>query len=299
VGIALVAASSPPAKPSPRLVVRSSSSLAAPVQDAAASALDGSHLMLAGGLTAADLSSPAIQIVSGRSDRLVGQLPGAVHDAAAVLLGRDVYVFGGGNGLAQLDGITRIDRSGRTTSAGRLPAPSSDQAAAGIGNTAYVVGGYTGTRWLDTIVAWGPRTSARVVAHLPTPVRYAAVTAVAGRLLIAGGSLPNGNASRAVYTYTPGGRVLRVATLATPTTHAAAAALGGTAFVLGGRGASAGTPTARIVAVDLGQRRTRPAGRLPQALSDLAAAQLANRIVVVGGRGLRGTVATVTQLAKG
>src|SRR5207248_2086587 len=167
---------------------------------------------------------------------------------------------------------------------GHLPSGSSDQAAAGIGGTAYVVGGYTGTRWLDTIVAWKPGTKARVVAHLPQPVRYAAVTAVGPRPIVAGGPLPNGSASDAVYEYAPAaGRVFRIGRLPGPTTHAAAATFGSVAYVIGGRGASVGTPTDRIVAVDVATKKIAAAGMLSQPLSDLAAVGDVHGILVAGG----------------
>src|SRR5205823_14915069 len=133
---------------------------------------------------------------------LLGRLPGVQHDAAAVTLGRAVYVFGGGNGAAQLDHILRIDPStGRVVQVGRLPVASSDVAAAATGNAAYIVGGFTGARWLNTIVAWRPGRPARVVGRLPVPLRYAAATTVGGRVLIAGGSTPAGVASRAVLLF--------------------------------------------------------------------------------------------------
>src|SRR5207253_1388986 len=95
-----------------------------------------------------------------------------------------------------------------------------------VGDTAYIVGGYTGTKWLDTIVAWKPGGRAHVVARLPMPVRYAAVAAAGGRVVIAGGSLPSGTASRDVYSFDPrSGAVRRIGVLPAATTHAAAAAL--------------------------------------------------------------------------
>jgi YVTN family beta-propeller protein len=132
-----------------------------------------------------------------------------------------------------------------------------------------------------------------VVAHLPSPLRYAAVTAVGGRLVIAGGSRPDGSATDAVLAYTPGGKVVVLGRMAAPLTHAAAATLGATAYVLGGRGATTGTPTAAIVAVDVAHRSLHLAGRLPEPLSDLAAVGLGDRILVAGGRGRRGTVAAL------
>jgi YVTN family beta-propeller protein len=271
--------------------------LPAPLQDAAAAQFaDGAVLI--GGLTAADVSSNEIVTVTRAGARVVGRLAGAFHDSAAVSIGRLAYAFGGGNGVAQLDAIVRVDpRTGANEQVGRLPAPSSDQAGALLNGTAYIVGGYTGSRWLDTIVAWRPGRTARVVAHLPQPVRYAAVAAVDGRLVIAGGSLPSGTASDAIYVFDPSGStVVRIGRLPAPTTHAAAAAFGHLVYVVGGRGASVGTPTSRIVAIDPIRRRVRTAGSLPAPLSDLAAVGGRAGVLLAGGRAAGGTVDTLTQL---
>ena len=257
--------------------------------------------MLLGGLTAADTSTDAVISIGASGVRRIGRLPTAVHDAAAARVGSNVYVFGGGDGVRQRDEIVRVDpATGATAVVGRLPAPSSDQAAASVGHATYVVGGYTGTRWLDTIVVWRPGARARVVGHLPTPLRYAAVTTAGGRVVIAGGSRPDGTASSAVYEFVPGeGRVLRLGRLPRPVTHAAAAAIGNVAYVIGGRGATLGTPTAAISSVDVRSRRVRIAGRLPLPLSDLAAASVRGGISVAGGRSRSGTVATLTTLRPG
>ena len=253
--------------------------------------------MLVGGLTPADVSTDAIVTATPAGSQHVGRIPGALHDAAAAALGATTYVFGGGNGVAQLDTILAVDpRTGAAQPVGRLPAPSSDQSAAAIGRTAYVVGGYTGSRWLDTIVAWRPGGHAHVVAHLPHALRYAAVAAVGHRLVIAGGSLESGNASDLVYTYRPcAGRVTPLGRLPAPTTHAAAAALGSTVLVIGGRGATVGTPTNRIVAVD---RRVHVVGRLDAPLSDLAAVSTPSGVLVAGGRSFAGTVSALTTIAR-
>ncbi|HEX6701313.1 MAG TPA: hypothetical protein VF101_11330 [Gaiellaceae bacterium] len=283
-----------------RLVERPLGALDAPIQDAAA-ATAGRLLVLLGGLNAADTSTDSVRVVRGDRPHEIGRLPDVLHDAAAVSLGRSVYLFGGGDGAAQLDSIVRVDpRTGRTSAAGRLPAASSDQAAAALRGTAYVVGGYTGTRWLDTIVAWRPGTAARVVARLPTPLRYAAVTATDGRVVIAGGSTPDGSASTAVLAFDPRRAIIRrVGSLPRPTTHAAAASLGDLAYVIGGRGATSGTATSRVVAVDVDGRRRRvwSAGKLRTPLSDLAATAVAGRrILLAGGRGRSGTVSSLSEL---
>ena len=277
------------------LVSRPAGRLDAPLQDAAAVSLDGSRAMLLGGLTAADTSTDAVSVISRNGERATGRLPTAVHDAAAAKLGRPVYLFGGGDGARQHDEIVRVGRG----VVGRLPAPSSDQAAAAIGRTAYIVGGFTGTRWLDTIVAWSVGGSARIVAHLPSPVRYAAVTSAGGKLIVAGGSLQDGEASSRVFEYSPSSGVLRrLGRLPKPTTHAAAAELGGLAYVIGGRGASLDTPTSRVEAIDPRTGRVRAAGHLRQPLSDGSAVSLGSIILVAGGRSADGTQSSVLVLSR-
>ena len=235
-----------------RLVPAGTGTLPAAVQDAAAAPLSATRAVAAGGLSAADVSTTDVRVVSPHGARTASHLPLALHDAAAAAVGGHAYLLGGGDGTAQHDGILRIDPGTTPRTVGRLPAPSSDQAAAVANGTVYVVGGYTARRWLDTVVAWRPGSPARVVGHLPSPVRYAAVTAVDGRVVVAGGSLPNGTASRAVYAFDPATRrVALVGRLPDATTHAAAATVGGTAYVLGGRGAAADTPTDAIESVDV------------------------------------------------
>jgi len=278
------------------LAERRTGSLPAPVEDPSY-AWTGKSVLLLGGLTAADTSTDSEISAGFRGARPIGRLPSVRHDTAAAALEGSVYVFGGGNGASQLSEIVRVNPStGASRVVGQLPAASSDATAATIGRTAYVVGGYTGTRWLDTIVAYRPGGRARVVAHLPQTLRYAAVTSVGNTVVIAGGSLEDGTASDRVLSYTPGGRVKAIGRLPTPTTHAAAAALGGVAYVIGGRGASTGTPTDAIVAVDVAREHIRAAGQLQDPRSDLAAATAGSRILVAGGSGESGTVATISQL---
>jgi DNA-binding beta-propeller fold protein YncE len=284
------------------VVQRGVGALADPVQDAAATPASPGRVLLLGGLTAADTSTDQVRVVNGHRDSAGGRLPQALHDAAAVWLHGAAYLFGGGNGVAQLDRILRFaPGTSRIVASGRLPEPSSDQAAAVLGGTAYVVGGFTGTHWLDTIVAWRPGSAARVVAHLPTPLRYAAVTAADGQIVIAGGSTPNGSASDVILAYDPVRAVVhRIGRLPQPTTHAAAASLGDLAYVIGGRGAQPGTPTSRILAVDVdARRRVWSAGTLSTPLSDLAATTLADRrILLAGGRGPGGTVSSLSELVR-
>ncbi len=281
-----------------RLAEQPGGRLAAPVEDPASAPVGGRRALLLGGLSAADTSLSSILLASPTGARTIGRLPIALHDAAAAQLGGTVYLFGGGDGVRQLDAIQRVDpRTGAVTAAGRLPAPASDVGAAAVGSTAYVVGGYTGTRWLDTVVAWRPGAAARVVAHLPSPVRYAAVTAAGGLVVIAGGSLPNGTASRAVLAFDPAtGTVRRLGLLPRATTHAAGAAIGPIAYVVGGRGANLGSVTGAIVGIDPTRRRVFAAGTLTDPRSDLAAVSIPGGILLAGGKDSGGVSDQLSEL---
>jgi YVTN family beta-propeller protein len=279
-------------------IARRSGSLLVPVQDAVAAPAGPNRVALVAGLSAADTSTSEIRIAGPSGDRPVGNVPTALHDAAAARLGAFVYLFGGGDGVTQHATIVRIDpTTWRTSIVGHLPAPSSDQSSAAIGGSAYIVGGFTGSAWLDTIVRFRPSTGAQVVAHLPTAVRYAAVTAVDGTVVIAGGSLPDGTAGTVVYAYRPGGHVSRIGDLPAATTHATAAAIGRLALIIGGRGGASDSQSSRIVAVDPAARTVRTIGTLRTPLSDAAAASAQHSVLVFGGRSASGTVADIVRIS--
>jgi DNA-binding beta-propeller fold protein YncE len=267
-------------------------SLARPLQDAAA-APEGSGAVLAGGLNSADASVGDVLFVSAGRDAVRGSLPTARHDAAAAALGGATYVFGGGDATHQLNEIVKVGAG----VVGRLPQPASDVSAAVVSGTAYIVGGFTGTQWLNTILAWRPGQQPRVAARLPVALRYAAVTAAQGRLVIAGGSIPSGTATRAVLVFDPStGRVRQIAQLPSRTTHAAAASIDGTVYVIGGRGPAVDTPTRHIVAIDPLTGKIRYAGALATPRSDLAAVTVGNRILVAGGRDASAAISTIAEL---
>ena len=157
-----------------------------------------------------------------------------------------------------------------------------------MGDTAYVIGGYTGSTALRSIVAFRPGAPTRVVAKLPVALRYAAVAAVAGRVMIAGGTVGS-SLSSAIFAFDPQSRrVTRVGSLPAPLTHAAGATLGGDFYVIGGRRRLLGSQTPNIVRVDPSSGRAQRSGRLSQPLSDAGALPQGARILVVGGRDSRG-----------
>lgn len=290
----------------PRLRTRRTGTLNAPLEDAAAAALDRSSVVLMGGLDAEDTSTAAIVVLApgtrgtGATD-IGARLPEPQHDAQAAQLGGAVYVFGGGQ-VESYDHILRFASSGRVSVVGNLPQPASDVAVAAIGSTAYIVGGYNGRSALDTILAWRPGLSPAVVGRLPEGLRYAAVAASGSQLIIAGGSTAGAagagtGASRAILRFEPSsGAVTEIGRLPAPLTHASAVTLGSRVFVIGGRGASPESQTAAILSIDPADGRVQRAGLLPVPLSDASVAAVGSGIVLAGGRSPAGTQASIFDL---
>lgn len=273
-------------------------SLPSQLRDAAFAALGGSRFVLAGGLSAADVSTDEVWVAGLHGITARGTLPGAQHDASAAGLAGAAYVFGGGN-LSQYDHIFKIDPAGPSVqTAGRLPSVASDVAVTAIGTTAYIVGGYNGTSSLNTVVAYVPGRAPRVVGHIPAALRYAAVTpGPIGQILVIGGTTPAG-ASREVYIFNPATGHSRVlARLRHPITHAGAVTIGGYAYLIGGRSDSDSGQTNAIWSINTATGALKPAGHLPAPTSDAAVLTVGRRVIVAGGLTPSGTtLAEVGQL---
>jgi len=265
------------------------------VADPAAGAI-GDEVVFAAGLDASGSSTSRIGSIRNSTVQTLPSLPKAFHDAAGTVVDNALYLFGGGDGVRQLDSILRVDANGTTTPAGTLPTPSSDSIAATIGHTAYVVGGYDGTNWLDTIVAYAPVAGPRVVAHLPVGLRYPAVGAVNGRLVIIGGTTPAAHATTAIYRFDPASAaVTKIGDLAQPISHASAVGVGNEVIVVGGQN-NAHEPQPAIIAINPTTGRTRDAGTLSVGRSDAGLANERGHLILIGGKSAMGTLDTVSEL---
>ena len=119
-------------KPSPRLQVRRVGSLPESASRVAAVALPDGRILALGGLVAGSSSD---QILRGppANLRAAGRLPTPTHDAAAALVGRSAYLFGGGEAVSS-PAVVRINpATGAATPAGTLGEPLSDLGAATVG----------------------------------------------------------------------------------------------------------------------------------------------------------------------
>ena len=239
---------------------------------ATAVAMPGGRLMILGGEVAGS-SVDTILLGTPGHLRIAGHLPVAGHDAAAVLLGRSVLRFGGG----QATSVATVDRIDPGTAvASRAPGldePLSDLGAVAIGGHAYLVGGYTGSRFASAVLRYVARGGTRTVARLPAGTRYAGVTAIGRTIYVAGGVTPAGT-SDAIYAVSLQGSVRRIGTLPMPEAHAALAALDGRLYLVGAR---------RVLAIDPASGRTQVATTLSVALVDPTATTVGGRIIVAGG----------------
>jgi outer membrane protein assembly factor BamB len=255
-------------------------SLPRPASRLAVVALPDGRLVALGGLVGNTSSS---EVLIGRPQHLVdaGRLPTPTHDDAAALVGRSVYLYGGGQAVSS-PAVVRVDpRTGRAKPAGRLSEPLSDLGAVVVGGRAYLVGGYTGARYATAVLRMnGARMS--VVARLQRGLRYAGVAAIGNTIYVAGGLTQSGETAAIEAVDLSTGNVRRIRALPQPLAHAPLVASGGALYLIGGRTA-AGNASAKILRIDPATGATSTAAQLPQPLADAAAVVVGSRVIVLGG----------------
>jgi hypothetical protein len=257
--------------------------LPAPVQREVAVA-SGSSALVAGGLDAGGSSTSGVFRLDPASGALapLGSVPEPFHDAAGALIGRRLFVFGGGaaHSSSTIQAFDLTSRSGVV--AGHLPHPLSDVTSAVSGGTVYLVGGFDDHASRAEIYATTDGTHLRLAGSLPRGVRYAAVAAQGGKLVIAGGvvgTTPTAN----VYVFDPAtGRVTLLARLPAPVAHASAVTVGAAVYILGGIDAG-GQTVSTVTRVDIGTRTARAVAAAAP-VADAAVADLPQGALLIGGR---------------
>ena len=198
------------------------------------------------------------------------------------MLNGHVFVFGGG--AATTVAAVQEYSGGASHVVGALPQPRSDSSATVIGGTAYVVGGFDGQRMTRDVLATTDGVHFHAVAKLLVGVRYPAVVADGADLLVVGGALAttegtvNGAQSTDIQQVDPRtGQVKVIGHVSHPLAHAFGLTVDGVPCFAGGR--VSGTAVRGIWALP----QLRMLGRLPQAVSDAAAAVVGATTYVVGG----------------
>ncbi|HJQ07787.1 MAG TPA: hypothetical protein VJ872_20205 [Nocardioides sp.] len=114
--------------------------------------------------------------------------------------------------------------------------------------------------------------------HLPGPIAREAVITTPAGTIVAGGLLDGDASSATAYLLTAGGGVRRMPALPVPVHDTAGALLAGRPLVIGG-----GNASEQDVVQEWDGHRWSVVGHLPQARSDLVAATVGGRVLVLGG----------------
>jgi hypothetical protein len=261
----------------------------------------GQDLLVIGGITQQlTTTSTIIQLnpVTGRATR-AGHLADPAHDAAGAVLGGQAYLFGGGD-QAGLAAVQVLRHRGIAEVVGQLPGPRSDFSSVTLGGTAYLVGGYDGTSWVGTVLATRNGRAFTRVATLPVPVRYAAVAGAGERIWLFGGLTPAGPSRVIQRVNVATGRAAVVGRMPAPISAATAVTLEGQIFIAGGQVAKGGgahlVASRMVLAYNPADGLVTPAGTLPVAVANAAAAVIGDTAFLVGGNNGHRQVTTVARL---
>ena len=242
----------------------------------------GGGLLVVGGLTAADRTTPAILRVDLTSGRVqpAGGLSVPVHDAGGAVVGGRDLLFGGGS-TAVTSAVQDVTPGSSPRVVSHLPQPRADHVAVGDGSTGYVLGGFDGVQGSTSILRTRDGRTFTVVGALPVSVRYPAVAVSGGSIWIFGGEHAGRQVSdvQRIDMATGHGRV--AGQLPRPLAHAGAFTLGGAIFLAGGR--SGDTQRDAVMRFDPATVTFTAAGHLPAARSDFGVAVDAGVAYLVGG----------------
>ncbi|MBE3074852.1 MAG: hypothetical protein IMZ75_07885 [Actinobacteria bacterium] len=242
----------------------------------------GGGLLIVGGLTAADQTTPAILRVDLKSGSVqpAGRLPVPVHDAGGAVVGGRDLVFGGGS-TAVTSAVQDVTPGSSPHVVSHLPQPRADHVAVSDGNTGYVLGGFDGVQGSTSVLRTLDGRTFTVVGALPVSVRYPAVAVSGASIWLFGGEHAGKQVSDVQRIDLATGRGRVAGHLPRRLAHAGAFTLGGAIFLAGGR--SGDTQSDAVMRFDPATVRFAPAGHLPGPRSDFSVAVDAGVAYLVGG----------------
>ena len=223
-------------------------SLGIATHDAAGAVVRSGALVVGGGSVAPGASVQSV--AADGSSSLLGRLPEARADAAAVTLGTVAYIVGGYDGpsldpevLATTDGVN-------FTPVARLRVPVRYPAVAALDGRIYVFGGQAGDgRAVATEQVVDPRTgTTKVIGDMPIPLSGAVAATLHGTIYLAGGTTaPNASgAVRDIFAFDMAHLSLMSAgSLAIGVANAGATVISHRLYIVGGE-TSASAPTADV-----------------------------------------------------
>jgi hypothetical protein len=215
-----------------------SGTLAGPVHDAGGAVLDGVGYVFGGGRFGPGAVAQRVT-AAGRATSL-GRLPAIRADLAAVTVGKEIVIVGGGT-PASPDRRVLATTDGRSyTTIATLLIGVRYPAVAVAGGLVYVIGGATPAGDESAIQVFDPTTGrVRILGHLARGLGHASAFVVGGKLLIAGGRT-GGQAQDAILSLDPAtGRTHQVGRLPYRVSDAGSVVIGGVAYLIGGEGSVA------------------------------------------------------------
>lgn len=242
----------------------------------------GGGLLIVGGLTAADQTTPSIlrvDLLSG-SVQAAGRLPVPVHDAGGAVVGGRDLVFGGGS-TAVTSAVQDVTPGSPPHLVSHLAQPRADHVAVSTGNAGYVLGGFDGVQGSTSILRTLDGRTFTVAGALPVSVRYPAVAVSGGSIWLFGGEHAGKQVSDVQRIDLATGRGRVAGHLPRPLAHAGAFTLGGAIFLAGGR--SGDTQSDVVMRFDPVTVSFVAAGHLPGPRSDFGVAVDAGVAYLVGG----------------
>jgi hypothetical protein len=273
-------------------------SLPVPVEREVAVA-DGRTIVIVGGLDATSSSTSGVFSLDPATHALtrLGSVPQPFHDAAGAVIGRSVYVFGGGAATSS-SAVQRFDLATRRGSVvSHLPHPLSDVVSATVDGAVYLVGGYDGHMPRPEIYRTTDGRHFTIAAMLPIGLRYPGVAAVGNRIFIAGGTAASGASARVFLFDTTTRAVRPLGTLPAPSSGAEAFAAGGLVYIAGGIN-RAGAVSGAVTAIDARTCRIGVVGgSMP--VHNAPAVAMRAAVYVVGGATSAGATGTVLRVAIG
>ena len=222
--------------------------LAQPLHDAAATAVNRDTLVFGGGNSSTLDLVQALQ--PGAQATTVGRLPVALSDLSAVTVGGAAYVVGGFNGTSPSAAVLQTTNGSAFERVARLPTPVRYAAVAATQDKIYAFGGELANgQDTNLIQEYDIATEHSVVAgHLVEPVSHASAVSLRGGLYLIGGRRL-GTASDLILRFEPTRNVaVPAGRLPVPVFDGAARTFGTEAWLVGGIGRN-GTTLNTIISV--------------------------------------------------
>jgi len=254
-------------------------------------------VLVAGGLNGQQVTTAQTLVFdpSSQSVRVAGQLPVAVHDAGAGVVGGKALVVGGGSATSS-NVVQAVHADGSAAIAGHLPQARSDDSVAVGGNVLYVTGGYDGINELRGVLATTDGTTFDQVGQLGETVRYGAAYASPSAVWVFGGEHQGKTIADIQRVDTRTGTSAVVGTFPHPLAHAGVAVMSGQVLIFGG--SDGHNPQNAIYAFDPIAGSVRLVGSLPESVSDMATAVVGDTAYIIGGNALTAeqTIAPTTTI---